>query len=141
MLVNSSERDWFAISNHSAVVEIIYQTKIYRSIHDKKKCPWANPNCSRSGRFRLRESRSHVHLHGTAWIRISCGVAQLARQSSEFVPEIERTGTVCTQASQKSCIKRPIACQLPASSSNKPLLDTRHATCRILVKERQFGPT
>ena len=32
-------------------------------------------------------------LHGTAWLRISRGVAQWARQSSEFAPEIE--GTCC----------------------------------------------
>ena len=62
MSVNSSEQDWYAMltEKHCAVLQRIWQTKTYRSIREHLKYPGRT---SRSGRFRLRRPRSHVHWH------------------------------------------------------------------------------
>ena len=87
-------------------------------------------------------------LHG---LRVSRGVTQWARQTSEFEPDIvgmegpsvKEGTTVAPSQPEKSrmgigrpiaapsqippqCITRPIASQVPASSSNKPLLTPNH---------------
>ena len=117
---------------HYALLQIIYQIKIYRRTHDIKAYPGNDQHWCRCRRFRLRGSRSLLlcvdtevssSLYGTAWIRTSRKVTRWARQSSEFAPDIAGTdcvfffffqngGTAVAQAQPEDpdlCIGRPIA--------------------------------
>ena len=73
-------------------------------------------------------------VHNTAWIRISRGVTQWARQSSEFPPEIEGKDTVSTNgrtavatAQPENVDLRPNAFILKAHRRHRPTRATVHS--------------
>ena len=149
MLVNSSERDRYAMlmeAAYCAVLQNCHQTKIYRRIHDGEKFPLTNPklvqfwtfsspkkikvSCTLTFKCRHHCMALHGHeqavvLHtwvGTSIVRIRTRDGYDVHDGRTFRPDASRPG-----------IGRPISFQSPSldgKDTSKP--------CEIHIGERRW---